>query len=117
MAIGEALGYEMQPLFGMAPEEFTGASDEQLIKTMQTLMQHVGGNGTTAPIHDYTKGRKSEMDLITGHVCRGGEEHGIRTPYNNAVAELDRQINEGETPMDPENFQKLQELIPRAHNQ
>lgn len=117
MAIGEALGYEMQPLFGMAPEEFTGASDEQLIKTMQTLMQHVGGNGTTAPIHDYTKGRKSEMDLITGHVCRGGEEHGIRTPYNNAVAELDRQINEGETPMDPENFQKLQELIHRAHNQ
>ena len=117
MAIGEALGYEMQPLFGIAPEEFTGASDEQLIKTMQTLMQHVGGNGTTAPIHDYTKGRKSEMDLITGHVCRGGTKHGIRTPYNNAVAELDRQINEGETPMGPENFEKLQEMVHRSHNQ
>jgi 2-dehydropantoate 2-reductase len=117
MAVGEALGYEMQPLFGMAAEEFTGASDEQLIKTMQTLMQHVGGSGTTAPIHDYTKGRKSEMDLITGHVCRGGTEHDIRTPYNNAVAELDRQINEGETPMGPENFEKLQELIHRSHNQ
>jgi 2-dehydropantoate 2-reductase len=117
MAVGEALGYEVQPLFGMTPDEFTGASDEQLIKTMQTLMQHVGGKGTTAPIHDYTKGRKSEMDLITGHVCRGGIKHDIRTPYNNAVAELDRQINEGETPMGPENFEKLQEMIHRSHNQ
>lgn len=117
MAVGEALGYELQPLFGMSPEELTGASDDQLIKTMQTLMQHVGGNGTTAPIHDYTKGRRSEMDLITGHVCRGGEKHGIRTPYNNAVAEIDRQINVGETPMGPENFERLQEMINRSHNQ
>lgn len=117
MAVGEALGYELQPLFGMSPEELTGASDDQLIKTMQTLMQHVGGNGTTAPIHDYTKGRRSEMDLITGHVCRGGEKHSIRTPYNNAVAEIDRQINVGETPMGPENFERLQEMINRSHNQ
>ncbi|MBO43697.1 MAG: hypothetical protein CMM28_08235 [Rhodospirillaceae bacterium] len=117
MAVGEALGYQLQPLFGMSPDELTGASDEQLIKTMQTLMKHVGGNGTTAPIHDYTKGRKSEMDLITGHVCRGGNKHSIRTPYNNAVAELDRQINDGEIPMGPENFEKLQEMIHRSHNQ
>lgn len=117
MAVGEAMGYEAQPLFGLTAEEFTGASDEQLVKTMQTLMQHVGGKGTTAPIHDYTKGRRSEMDLITGHVCRGGAEHGIRTPYNNAVAELDRQINEKETPMGPENFERLQEMINRSHNQ
>jgi 2-dehydropantoate 2-reductase len=117
LAVGEALGYEVQPVFGLTAEEITGSSDEVLLTAMQTLMRHVGQHGTTAPIHDHKKGRKSEMDLISGLVTNGGREHGIRTPCNNAVVEIDRQINEGETPMQVENLDLLKELINRAHNQ
>lgn len=117
MAVGEALGYEIQPVFGLTAEEITGSGDEVLLTAMQTLMRHIGQHGTTAPIHDHKKGRKSEMDLISGLVTKGGNEHGIRTPCNNAVVEIDRQINEGETPMQPENLSLLKELINRAHNQ
>lgn len=116
MQVGKALGYEMQPIFGLTAEDFTGSSDEVLVTAMRTLMQHVGKNGTTAPIHDHIKGRKSEMDLITGLVCRGGRAHGIRTPCNDAVAEIDRRINVGETPMAPENLDLLKDLIHRSHN-
>jgi 2-dehydropantoate 2-reductase len=117
MAVGKALGYEVQPVFGMTAEEFAGADDDVLVNAMQTLMAHVGKNGTTAPIHDHIKGRKSEMNLISGLVSEGGRKHGIRTPFNNAVVEIDRRINEGETPMGVENFDLLKELIHRGHNQ
>ncbi|MDA0655012.1 MAG: NAD(P)-binding domain-containing protein [Proteobacteria bacterium] len=116
MAVGKALGYEVQPVFGLTAEEFSGSSNEILVTAITTLMGHVGRNGTTAPLHDHIKGRKSEMDLISGLVTRNGKEHGIRTPCNDAIVEIDRQINEGETPMCPENFELLKNLINRAHN-
>ena len=74
-------------------------------------MKHVGGRSRTAPIHDHIKGRRSEMDLITGHVSRGGRKHGIPTPFNDAVLEIDRRINRGELKMDPSNLELLKKLI------
>jgi 2-dehydropantoate 2-reductase len=74
-------------------------------------MQHVGSRSRTAPIHDHIKGRKSEMEYITGVVCRKGREFGIPTPYNDAVLEIDRRINKGEIRMDQSNFERLKERI------
>ena len=38
---GAALGYRMQPLFGMRFDEFAGTSDENLLTTVKKLMSHV----------------------------------------------------------------------------
>jgi 2-dehydropantoate 2-reductase len=76
-------------------------------------MQHVGSRSRTAPIHDHIKGRKSEMEFITGIVSRKGRELGIPTPYNDAVLEIDRMINKGEIRMDRSNFELLKERIAR----
>jgi hypothetical protein len=46
MAVGEALGYEIQPVFGLTAEQITGGGDEVLLTAMQTLKQHVGQHGT-----------------------------------------------------------------------
>jgi 2-dehydropantoate 2-reductase len=53
------------------------------------------------------KGRTSEMEFIPGVVSREGRKHGIPTPYNDAVVEIDRMINRRELPMDPSNFELL----------
>ena len=74
MAVGKALGYELEPIFGMSAEEFSQATDETLIKAVETLMEHIGKEGVTAPIHDHLKGRKSEMSLINGLVAEKGKE-------------------------------------------
>jgi 2-dehydropantoate 2-reductase len=79
---------------------------------MKTLLQHVS-NGRTAPIHDHMKGRTSEMEFIPGLVARKGREHGIPTPFNDAVVEIDRQINKGLLPMDRSNFERL---VAKARN-
>ena len=109
-AVGAALGYRVEPIFGLRADEFAGSSDENLVTAMKTLLGHVS-RGRTAPIHDHIKGRRSEMEFIPGVVARKGRELGIPTPCNDAVVELDRQINQGLLAMDRSNFERLQEQI------
>jgi len=110
MTVGAALGYRMEPLFGLRADEFAGTSDENLVTTMKTLMSHVGG-GRTAPIHDHLKGRTSEIAFLSGLISRKGRELGIPTPANDVVTDLDRQINCGEIPMEAANYEVLQARV------
>ncbi|MDP6364550.1 MAG: 2-dehydropantoate 2-reductase N-terminal domain-containing protein [Nitrospinota bacterium] len=114
MAVGAALEYRMEPIFGLSEKEFAGSSDEVLVTAMKTLMRHVGSKSTTAPIHDHIKGRKSEMEFINGLVSRKGKELGVPTPLNDAVAELARQIDSGELKMDVSNFDLLKARLAQA---
>jgi len=111
LAVGAALGYRIEPIFGLRADEFAGSSDENLVIARDTLMHHVGGQSRTAPIHDHIKGRRSEMDFITGVVTRKGRELGIATPFNDAVLELDRRINTRELAMDRSNFERLKSRL------
>ena len=113
LAVGAALGYRMEPIFGLRADEFAGSGEENLVTAMKTLLGHVS-NGRTAPIHDQIKGRKSEMEFISGVVSRKGKELGIPTPYNDAVVEIDRQINTRMIEMGASNFELLkQHVTPR----
>ncbi len=109
-AVGSALGYRIEPIFGLRADEFAGSGEENLVTAMRTLMSHVGG-GRTAPIHDHLKGRRSEMEYIPGLVAKKGREFGIPTPFNDAVVEVDRMINSGEIKMDVSNFERLKAKI------
>lgn len=111
LAVGTALGYRIEPIFGLRADEFAGSDDENLMTAMKALLGHVGSRSRTAPIHDHLKGRRSEMEYITGVVTRKGRELGIPTPFNDAVLELDRRINAGELPMDPSNFDLLKKMV------
>jgi 2-dehydropantoate 2-reductase len=110
LAVGNALGYRIEPIFGLRADEFAGSGDENLITAMKTLLQHIS-NGRTAPIHDHIKGRTSEMEFIPGVVSRKGKELGIATPCNDAVVEIDRRINKGQLDMDASNFDLLKARI------
>ena len=106
LAVGKALGYRIEPIFGLRADEFAGTDEENLVTAMKTLLTHIT-NGRTAPIHDHIKGRTSEMEFIPGVVSRKGRELGIPTPFNDAVVRIDRMINRGELKMDPSNFELL----------
>lgn len=106
LAVGAALGYRIEPIFGLRADEFAGSSDENLVTAMKTLLGHIS-RGRTAPIHDHLKGRKSEMEFISGVVAKKGKELGIPTPGNDAVVEIDRQINTGQIKMGRSNFELL----------
>jgi 2-dehydropantoate 2-reductase len=113
LAVGTALGYRIEPIFGLRADEFAGSGDENLVTAMKTLLGHVS-RGRTAPIHDHIKGRRSEMEFIPGLVARKGRELGIPTPGNDAVVEIDRMINQGEIKMDRSNFERLKAKVASA---
>ncbi len=114
MAVGTALGYGVEPIFGLSADDFAGSDDQVLITARKTLMAHVGGQSRTAPIHDRLKGRKSEMDFINGLVSSKGKEAGVPTPYNDAVSEIARRINQGKLEMDRSNLDLLKSMIASA---
>jgi len=114
LAVGTALGYRIEPIFGLRADEFAGTGDENLATARKTLMHHVGGRSRTAPIHDHIKGRKSEMEFISGLVSRKGRELGIPTPSNDAVVEIDRRINTRQIKMDRSNFELLMDKVAAA---
>jgi 2-dehydropantoate 2-reductase len=111
LAVGSALGYRIEPIFGLRADEFAGPDDENLMTAMKALLGHVGSRSRTAPIHDHIKGRRSEMEFISGVVSRKGKALGIPTPCNDAVVELDRQINQGLLKMGPSNFELLKKRV------
>jgi 2-dehydropantoate 2-reductase len=111
LAVGAAIGYRIEPIFGLRADEFAGSSDENLVTARNTLMHHVGGRSRTAPIHDHIKGRRSEMEFITGLVSSRGRELGVPTPFNDAVGEIDRRINRGELRMEAANFELLKQQL------
>jgi 2-dehydropantoate 2-reductase len=110
-AVGAARGYRLEPVFGMMADEFAEASDEVLVKTMKTLLGHVGKNSRTAVIQDHLKGRRSEMEHINGLVVKVGREVGVPTPVNEAVLDIARRIDSRELAMDASNFELLKARI------
>ena len=110
LAVGEALGYRAEPVFGISEDEWRSTNEERIVLAMRTLLSHVG-RGRTAPIHDHLKGRQSEIRFIAGVVCEQGRRYGIPTPANDAVVELDRRINTGDLSMEPGNFETLKRMI------
>ena len=111
LEVGTRLGYRIEPIFGLTAEEFAGSSDEVLVTAMKTLLGHIGKSSTTAIVQDRLKGRRTEQEFITGHVCRKGREVGVPTPANDAVMQLARRVDNGELPMDVSNFERLQALL------
>ncbi len=111
MEVGAALGYGVEPVFGLTADDFAGSDDQVLITAMKTLLGHVGTRSRTAPIHDHIKGRKSEMEHINGLVSRRAKELGIPTPCNDAVNEIAKMIDAGEIEMGRSNYALLQSKI------
>jgi 2-dehydropantoate 2-reductase len=112
--VGSAIGYGVEPIFGLDSDELAGSDEHVLVTLRQTLFRHTGSRSRTAPIQDHLKGRKNELEFINGLVARKGKETGVPTPCNDAIVEIARQINKGELKMDPSNYDLLQEKITAA---
>ena len=111
VAVGKALGYELEPVFGLSAEDFSGETDDVLRTAMDTLNAHVGEDAVTAVVQDHWKGRRSEYEHITGLVAKTGQELGVDTTVNAAVMEIYGEIDRGEREMSPDNLDHLKSLI------
>jgi 2-dehydropantoate 2-reductase len=67
----------------------------------------VVAGATTTVLQDWTKGRRSEVEDINGLIAREGARLGIRTPVNDAIADVGRRIEAGELAPSPGNVRLL----------
>jgi 2-dehydropantoate 2-reductase len=111
MQVGTTLGFRLEPIFGLSAEDFLGSTDEVLKKNLMALISHIGKESLNCILQDHMKGRRSEVNLLNGLVVRKGKEAKVPTPLNEAIASLDKQVEQGALKPDLSNLPMLEELI------
>ncbi len=114
MAVGTALGYTIEPIFGFTAEEFAGSTDEVVEKLLRAVLGHLGPSARKARgvvLQDYLKGRYSEADFLTGVVVKKGKEANIPTPANEVVNHINRQIRLGVLKPDRSNLALAEDML------
>jgi 2-dehydropantoate 2-reductase len=105
------LGYTIEAIYGLSPEQFMGSTDEVLEKNLRTLVTHIGRKARNSVLQDHLKGRYSEVDFLNGLVVKKGREANVPTPLNEAVTQLTRQIQTGALKPDRSNLPLLEKMM------
>jgi 2-dehydropantoate 2-reductase len=75
IAVARASGYDLD--------------EAATIERIHTVLAGAG-DGKASMLQDVEAGRRTEVDVITGAILRGGREHGVPTPINAALYALIR---------------------------
>jgi 2-dehydropantoate 2-reductase len=114
LQVGAALGYRIEPIFGLQEEDLLGSSDEVLEKSLMTLLSHVGRGALNTIVQDHLKGRRTEVDLLNGLIARKGKEANVPTPLNEAINTITRQIEQETLKPDLSNLPLLEALVEKV---
>jgi len=108
---GRAMGYSTLPIFGLTPADLVPA--ERVVETLLDALTagFVLPETTTTILHDWRKGRHSEVDDINGRVVVEQAARGGLAPVNVAVVEIAHRIERGELAPGPA---RLEELVALA---
>jgi 2-dehydropantoate 2-reductase len=108
LAAGLAQGYEVQPIFGLGAEDLADR-DGVVEKLLDALYAgFVLPTTTTTILHDWNKGRRSEVDDVNGRVV--AELGPDAAPVNAAVVEMAHRIERGELEPQLSNYAELAAL-------
>ncbi len=108
LAAGLAQGYRVQPIFGLTADDLTD-EDGVVEKLLDTLYEgFVLPTTTTTILHDWSKGRRSEVDDINGQVVAMLGPDGA--PVNAAVVEMAHRIERGDLEPAIGNYAELAKL-------
>lgn len=114
IAVGAASGLAIEPIFGFTAEQLLGSTDETVEKLLRAVLGHLGPNARKARgviLQDYLKGRRTEVESLTGVVVERGRAAGVPTPANDAVLEVNRMIREGRLTPSPANIAIVERML------
>jgi len=111
MQVPIALGYTLEPIFGMTAEDFLSSTDkilENMFRKFFSVMREVRPSHA---LQDIFKGRRTELDYMNGLIVEKGREAKVPTPLNEAVISLVKQIEQGKLKPSLSNFKMLKQCI------
>ena len=98
----------------MNAQDFLASTDEVLKENLTTILSNIGGQPRTMTLQDHLKGRPSEIGYINGLVVRKGRVAKIPTPSNEAIAYLDKEIEQGKLKPSLSNLPIFEQYLMRA---
>jgi 2-dehydropantoate 2-reductase len=116
IAVGEALGYALEPIHGLAPgvaRAATAGDAEALAEVEAHLIAGAGrltDQGRPSTGQDIVKGRRTEIDFLNGLVAKRGEEVGVPAPTHRAVVEVVKAVEAGSLTPSPALVDRVWEL-------
>jgi 2-dehydropantoate 2-reductase len=112
-AIGKALGYELETIAKVAPDDWIAAwqGDAAVRERIEAGMLAAceGRSETSRPsmAQDIAKGRRTEIDAINGFIAARGAEIGIDAPANRGLVAAVHAVERGELPPAPERITSI----------
>ena len=96
--VGMKLGHRVPDIGGAAAETWADAGRREVFEQLDSMLAAragAGRNWRASMAQDVIKGRRTEIDYMSGFVVDKGREVGVETPVSFAVAELVREIDAG----------------------
>jgi 2-dehydropantoate 2-reductase len=102
-----ALGNAVVPIFGLTGLDLTDLEGFVAATLGAVYADFALPHSRTTVLHDWMKGRHSEVDEINGLVVREQERLGGSAPVNARIVDIARRIERGELAPDPANLDLL----------
>lgn len=115
VSVGQAAGYVLVPIFGIAPERWlaavAGAGIDEVDRDMSRFSSRATDASRSSTPLDIELGRRTELEFFNGLIISKGRELGIPTPVNEATMEIVRLLEAGELAPSVANLRMLQQRL------
>ncbi len=110
--VGIKAGVKFADLMGVSPSVVLVRNKEDFEKASKLMEIGFANHKATKPSmwQDIEKGRKTEVDFVNGYVVRKGKEVGLRTPANEMVTRVIKEIEEGKRKPSLENLKEFDSI-------
>ncbi len=116
ITVGRALGYEVEPLFGIPAQAFVDGAQGRGLEDVETRMATeatLRSGGRPSFLQDVLKSRRTEIEYLNGYVSEQGRLVGVATPFNDAVVRVVQSHGVGRLRPDLKNLEPLVQMLPR----
>ncbi|MDH2406576.1 2-dehydropantoate 2-reductase [Bradyrhizobium sp. SSUT18] len=102
--VGQALGYDLEQIAGLAPDQLLAASegDERALSAVEAHIEKGTSSQARSNLQrpsmaqDIQKGRRTEIDEINGFIVRKAQEAGCAAPTHQRIVDIVRRVERNE---------------------
>ena len=101
--VGQALGYQLEEIYHLAPETIARAGEGDPAATqvwdehrLEEARKPGGGAHRPSMGQDMVKGRRTEIEFLNGFIVDKSKEVGIPSPANAALTDIVKRVEKGE---------------------
>jgi len=110
--VGQALGYDLEPIGPLDPERLARASenDREALAEIEAVLIAGSNSGARSDLQrpsmgqDMLKGRRTEIDYINGFIVAQGKTVGVAAPTHAKLTEIVKRVERGALPPSPQNL-------------